>query len=82
MASESRLVVGSDGSRPIAVYPTRPRGVAVVRLSRDAIALARTIDHPYEWDYTGTAGALVAPDRLLFATLSTSGLRLISIDLR
>jgi len=77
MASESRLILRGS----IAVYPISPRGLAVVRLSREAAALEKTIDHPHEWDYTGTAGVFLAPDRLLFATLSRAGLRLIGVDL-
>jgi hypothetical protein len=79
MVSESRIVLSDDGAA--AAYPVRPRGVAVVRLAKHSIELTRTIDHPYEWDYCGTAGAFVTPQRLLFATLSTSGLQLIGIDL-
>lgn len=82
MASESRLVLGWDGSQLIGVYPVRPRGIAVLRLSVDTIELVKLVEHPYEWDYAGTSGAFVAPGRVLFATLSTTGLHLISIDLR
>lgn len=82
MASESRIVIGGDGSGPVGVYPIDPRGVAVVRLSPGAIELARIIDHPHAWDYAGTTGTFVASGRVLFATLSTAGLRLIPIDLR
>lgn len=82
MASESRIVLGLDGTQQIGVYPVRPRGVAVIRFSREAIDLVKVIDHPHVWDYAGTTGLFVAPGKLLFATLSTSGLRLMSIDLR
>jgi hypothetical protein len=82
MASESRIVIGGNGSQVIGVYPVRPRGVAVVRLSAGAIELAKVIDHPYAWDYAGTTGTFVASGRVLFATLSTTGLHLISIDLQ
>ena len=50
MAAESRLILGWDGSNLIGVYPVRPRGIAVVRLSADAIELAKVIDHPYAWE--------------------------------
>ena len=82
MASESRIILGGDGSKLVGVYPIHPHGVAVIRLSADSIELARIIDHPYVWDYSGTTGTFVAPERVLFATLSTTGLRLISLDLR
>ena len=82
MASESRIVLGWDGSQAIGVYPVLPHGIAVIRLSADAIELAELIDHPYAWDYSGTTGTFVAPGQVLFATLSTTGLHLISIDLR
>jgi len=53
-----------------------------VRLSADAIELVKVIDHPYAWDYSGTTGTLVAPERVLFVTLSTTALQLIPINLR
>ena len=81
MASESRIVLGWDGTHLIGVYPVRPRGIAVVRISSDAVELVKVIDHPYQWDYSGTTGAFVAPGRVLFVTLSTTGLHLIRVDL-
>jgi hypothetical protein len=81
LASESRIVLREDGAAVIGVYPVRPRGFAVVHISAVGIELVRLIDHPHEWDYTGTTGVFVAPARLLFATLSTAGLRLIALDL-
>jgi len=81
MASESRIILGADGGELVGIYATRPRGVAVVRLSADAIELAKVIDHPYAWDYAGTTGAFVAPQQVLFATLSTTGLHLIYVML-
>ena len=82
MASESRIILGWEGSQLIGVYPVKPRGVAVLRLSADAIELSKVIDHPYAWDYSGTTGTFVAPERVLFVTLSTTGLHLIPINLR
>ena len=82
MVSESRLVLGWDGAQLIGAYPVRPRGVAVVRLSAGAIELVKLIDHPYAWDYAGTTGVFTAPDQLLFATLSTKGLQIISLNLQ
>ena len=81
MASESRLVLGSDGAQSIGVYPVRPRGVAVVRLSAGAVELAKLIDHPYAWDYAGTTGVFTGPEQLLFFTLSTKGLQVIPVQL-
>ena len=81
MASESRLVIG-DSAQPMAVYPVKPRGTAVLRLSAGAIELARVIDHPHSWDYMGTDGGFLDPGRVLFATLSKTGLRLLSVNLR
>jgi hypothetical protein len=81
LASESRIVLREDGATVVGVYPVRPRGFAVVHISAVGIELVRLIDHPHEWDYTGTTGVFVAPARLLFATLSTAGLRLIALDL-
>jgi hypothetical protein len=80
MASESRIVLGWDGAQLIGVYPVRPQGIAVVRLTAGRIALARVVEHPHVWDYTGTAGTFVGPGRVLFATLSMTGLRLIPVN--
>lgn len=82
MASESRMALTRDGTRVIGVYPVQPRGIAVVQLSTTAVELLRFIDHPYVWDYSGTAAAFMGPDRVLFVTLSTAGLRLIPVNLR
>lgn len=82
LASESRIVLGWDGAQMIGVYPVRPRGVAVVRISASTVSLERLIDHPYTWDYTGTTGLFIQPNRVLFVTLSTTGLRRISVNLR
>ena len=82
MASECRIILGWDGSQLIGVYPVKPRGVAVVRLSADAIELSKVIDYPYAWDYSGTTGTFVASEQVLFVTLSTTGLHLIPINLR
>ena len=79
---ESQRILGRDRSNLIGVYPVRPRGIAVVRLSADAIEMAKVIDHPYAWDYSGTTGTFVAPERVLFVTLSTTGLHLIPINFR
>ena len=81
MTSESRIVLGWDGAHVIGAYPVRPRGIALVRISSEAVELVKVIDHPYPWDYSGTTGAFVAPGRALFVTLSTTGLHLISVDL-
>jgi hypothetical protein len=81
MAGESRIVLQWDGSQQFAVYPIEPDGVAVVRLSAGAIELVKAVDHPYAWDYAGTTGTFVAPDEVLFATLSTTGLHLIPVKL-
>jgi hypothetical protein len=82
MVSESRIVLGWDGSQLTGAYPVKPRGIAVVRLSAGKIELAGVVDHPYAWDYSGTTGVFVASERVLFATLSTAGVRLIPVDLQ
>jgi hypothetical protein len=81
MVSESRVIISGDAAQTLAVYPVNPNGIAVVRLSSDAIELVKLIDHPYAWDYTGTTGVFTAPGSVLFATLSTTGLQLIAIEL-
>jgi len=80
MASESRMVISHDGPETVGVYPVLPSGIAVVRLSAAAIDFDRLVAHPYAWDYMGTTGTFVAPGRVLFATLSKTGLRLIHVD--
>ncbi|HTJ96970.1 MAG TPA: hypothetical protein VL381_05830 [Rhodocyclaceae bacterium] len=81
MVSESRILTRCDGKQCIGVYPVRPKGVAVVRLSAGGTELLKLIDTTQEWDYMGTAGAFVTPERVVFATLTTSGIRLVSIAL-
>ena len=81
MASESRIVLGWDGTRLTGVYPVRPRGIAVVRIGADTVELVKLVDHPYEWDYTGTTGVFTSPGRLLFATLSKEGIKLGRVEL-
>jgi hypothetical protein len=82
MASESRIVLRADAAGTLGVYPVRPRGVAVVRIAAGAVELVKVLEHPYEWDYCGTAGAFLAEDRVLFVTLSQAGLRQVRVDLR
>jgi hypothetical protein len=81
LASESRVIIGHVGSELVAVYPVRPSGVAVVRLTAERIELLKVVANPYVWDYSGTTGAFTAPDRVVFYTLSQSGLQVIAIDL-
>lgn len=81
MTSESRIVLHHDGSQLIGVYPIRPRGIAVVRLSPESIERVKIIDHPYAWDYAGTTGIFITSQQVLFATLSMTGLHLIMFDL-
>jgi hypothetical protein len=78
MTAESRLALGANS---IGAYPAAPSGVAVVRISATAIEPLRIVQHPYAWDYSGTAGTFITPERLVLATLSTSGLRLFLVDL-
>jgi hypothetical protein len=82
MVSESRLLVHCDGRRCLGAYPVRPHGVAIVSLSADGVELVERIEHPYAWDYIGTSGVFVSPTRLLFVTLSTTGIKLIPIERR
>jgi hypothetical protein len=81
MNSESRIVLHHDGSQLMGVYPIRPHGVAVVRLAPEAIELVKIVDHPHVWDYAGTTGLFITDQQVVFATLSTSGLQLMMIDL-
>lgn len=81
MVSESRIVLGWNGSQLTGAYPVDPRGVATVRLSPDAIEFVRLLDHPHAWDYVGTTGVFLTPESMLFISLSTTGLQPIIINL-
>lgn len=81
MVSESRVVIAQVGSELLAAYPVSPHGVAVVRLAAERIDLLKVIAHPYVWDSSGTTAYFSAPDRVVFFTLSKSGLRVIPVDL-
>jgi hypothetical protein len=52
-----------------------------VRLSTDASELAKWIDRPHAWDCTGTVGVFAVQDSVLLATLSTTGMQLVAIEL-
>ncbi len=83
---ESKLVVrknSEDGKSGVvtAIYPTLPSGAAVVSITAGSIDLQRSIPASYKWDYMGTDGMFVAPNRILFATLSKTGLRLVPMNL-
>jgi hypothetical protein len=77
---ESQIVLASSAVEVTAVYPTAPSGVAVLRITRAGVQLAKHIEHSHVWDYTGTVGAFVTPERALFATLSKTGVKLVQID--
>jgi hypothetical protein len=81
MASESRIILRAEGDGSIGAYPSLPSGIAVLRLSAAAIDLVKVIAHPHHWDYAGTSGIFLAPEQVLFATLSRAGLHLIRADL-
>jgi hypothetical protein len=84
MAAESRILIGADSadaSAAIGVYPVSPHGIAVVRLSANAIELLQLIDHPYQWDHAGTTGTFTAAGRVVFVTLSQSGVKVIPVEL-
>jgi hypothetical protein len=77
---ESQIVLSPSADAVTAVYPTAPTGIAVLRITRAGVRLAKRIAHPHAWDYIGTVGAFTTPDRVLFATLSRAGVQLIVID--
>jgi hypothetical protein len=81
MVAESRLVLHSDGTQLLGVYAVSPKGIAVVRISTDVIALVKVIDGDYIWDYSGTTGVFTTADQVLFATLSTTGIKLLRFDI-
>lgn len=72
---------GRGPEEMLAVYPVQPHGLAVLRLSAAAVTLVKTIDHPHAWDYMGTTGRFVSAGRVLFATLTTRGIRAFLVDL-
>lgn len=81
MQPESRIILHWDDSKLVGAYPINPRGIAIVEFAADAINLLKVIDSTYEWDYSGTTGIFLTSDRLLFPTLSTTGLRLIEFKI-
>ncbi|HHL20604.1 MAG TPA: hypothetical protein ENJ52_03655 [Aliiroseovarius sp.] len=57
------------------VYPTGRRGLAVLRVSRDAIAHQASLKARQSWGTTGTDGVFTADGGLFFATLTRRGIR-------
>lgn len=80
--SESQIIFTDLSSEPVtAVYPVKPRGIAVINFSATKIKLVKKIPHSYRWDYMGTTGVMVTLDQILFATLSTRGVHLFPVKI-
>lgn len=79
--SESRFVWTNAASGVIGVYPTIPSGIAVIHVSAEKIFLQKMLSSSHQWDYIGTTGSFVSDSRVLFATLSRTGLKFLSFDL-
>jgi hypothetical protein len=81
LASESRVLIGRSGGQDIAVYPVVPSGIAVLRLDQAGVELQKVVAHPQRWDYMGTTGLFIGGTRVLFATLTTQGVRAFTVEL-
>ncbi|MDB5805206.1 MAG: hypothetical protein JWN73_2528 [Betaproteobacteria bacterium] len=81
LASESRVLICAGGDGTLAVYPVAPQGIAVLRLGAASVELLRVVAHPQRWDYMGTTGWFAGETRVLFATLTTQGVRAFAFDL-
>lgn len=81
LASESRFVWSANPAGVVGVYPAMPSGIAVIQVSTEKIALQKTLASDFQWDYIGTAGTFVSDSKVLFATLSTEGLKMFTFNL-
>ena len=81
LVSESRLVWTTGPAGIIGVYPTMPSGIAVIQVSTEKITLQKTLASDFQWSYIGTAGTFVSDSKVLFATLSTEGLKMFTFNL-
>ena len=81
LVSESRFVWTAEASGIIGAYPTMPSGIAVIQVSTEKITLQKTLASDFQWDYIGTAGTFTSPSNVLFATLSTEGLKMFTFNL-
>jgi len=85
LASESRVLIGRvgvhSGGQDVAVYPVASSGIAVLQLGEASVELQRVVAHPQRWDYMGTTGLFIGGTRVLFATLTTRGVRAFTIEL-
>jgi len=85
LASESRVLIGHIGGRiggqDVAVYPVAPSGIAVLLLGSASVELQKVVAHPQRWDYMGTTGQFLGDTRVLFATLTTQGVRAFAVEL-
>ena len=79
-APQSHVIVQPHNQGARAVYPVVPSGVAVLDVGARSLRLVKTLEHPYRWDYMGTDGVFVTPDKVLFATLSRAGVQLFHVE--
>jgi hypothetical protein len=79
---ESKLV-SSPASKPgkaVVAYPVFGGGAAVLEMTRDSIAVVKQVRGEYRWDYIGTDGYFVNPDKAVFASLSRNGVQFVTVD--
>ena len=81
LVSESRFIWTNESSGVIGVYPVIPSAIAVIHVSAKKIALKKILASDFQWDYVGTTGTFVSPSDVLFATLSTKGLKIFTFNL-
>jgi len=78
-APQSHVIAQSNAKAVRAVYPVVPSGVAVLDVGARSLRLDKVLEHAYRWDYMGTDGVFVTPDKVLFATLSREGVQLFHV---
>ncbi len=81
LVNESRFVWTNGSAGVIGAYPIVPSGLAVIHVSAEKITLQKILPAEYQWDYTGTTGTFISPSTILFATLSTKGLKIFTFDI-
>lgn len=81
LVSESRFVWMAEPSGITGAYPALPSGIAVIQVAAEKITLQKTLVADVQWDYIGTAGTFISPSNVLFATLSTDGLKMFTFNL-
>lgn len=70
---EAQPAIRKNGNGITIAYPASPSGIAVVNVSRDAIAFSHRVDFDAIWGTSGTDGFFLNDQRVLFSSLSRQG---------